>query len=592
MENQGQSLINRLRASHWFWWGLGLVALVAAVAFFRVTMLVPLGGDDQANNLTAYYELKSTSAWSVFKQELEGIWKALTLQSSRFFPFSSIPAPLRYWFKGTIDRYRLFIIGHTLIDAALLGLIVSKATRNRRMGIAVFALTPLMICLWSDYSTNAMYTYGALPQMAMFPALLAGLCMVALHNTGHWRWGVLGAACTFWACGTYEIGYTYIFMLGFLALLLEPRFWHAVRLGLPTLAGELVALFYYVMSARLNSTGRSYNGVQASMNLPDILLTWVQQMSAGFPLNTILFADYRPQSVTVGDVLWPLLLAVVSVIVLYMGRFRLQRRQIICLFCMGLTMLAGPALLVGLSVKYQSNWVSWVNAYIPAAVESFGVAVMLLTILAVVFQFAQSGPRWLRPALALAAVVLLTTCGAYQRACARERYDTDARDTYEFLCDSVEAGLTESVPEESPLVCEFNVWGSDKGAQESFFLRYANEERNAYHVDAWEEDPQPNGKDIYFLCYIRSYEGYDVAWLAHVTDDMTRYADSVKVYIQGDKVPADATLSYITQGEDGSEVWNEVSIADLPRTEPDENGDYFVTLEGENIVSRRISLWP
>ena len=73
-------------------------------------------------------------------------------------------------------------------------------------------------------------------------------------------------------------------------------------------------------------------------------------------------------------------------------------------------------------------------------------------------------------------------------------------------------------------------------------------------MDVWENDPQPNGEPIYFLCYARDYEGYDVAWVAHVTDDMTRYADSVKVYIQGDKVPADATLRYLTQEADGSET--------------------------------------
>lgn len=582
----------KISASRWFWWALLAVALAAAVGFFRVTLLAPLGGDDQVNNLSSYYKLTQTPVLEMLGQELSDIWRALTLQKSRFFPFSSLPVVLRYWFKGDIDRYRLFIIGHTLVDAALLGLLVSKATGNKRLGTAFFALLPLMVSLWSDYSTNGMYSYEALPQAALFPSLLAGLCMVALHKSGHIRWAVLGAVMTFWSCGIYEIGYTYIFMLGILALLLEPRFWRAVRLGLPFLAGEVAALFFYVMSAKLNAAGGGYDGVQASWDLQEALRTWVQQMSAGFPLNTMLFSDARPTAYTVGDVLWPLVLAGVCVTCLYLGKWTLRARHAVCLFFAGLSMLALPALLVGISGKYQNNWVSWENAYIPAVTESFGVALMLLTLLAVLFQVARKAPRWVSLLLAAAVLAGLTACGAYQRAAARERYDNGARDTYQFLCDSVAAGLADDVPENSPLVCEFNVWGGNKGAQEAFFLRYGGIQRNAYHVDGWEKEPQPNGEEIYFLCYIRNYEGYDVAWMAHVTDVMTRYADSVKVYIQGDKVPADATLSYITQGEDGSEVWHEVSIADLPRTEPDENGDYFVTLEGEDIVSRRISLWP
>ena len=599
VKKQQETLKRNVRAltgAAWFWWILLAVALAAAVGYLKVTLLAPLGGDDQINNLRAYYELTHSSVWELMKQEAAGIWKALTLQNSRFFPFSTLPVPLRYWFKGNIDRYRLFIIGHTLVDAALLGLLVTKATGRKRLGGALFALLPLMLCLWTDWSSNGMFSYEALPQMALCPALLAGLCMVALHKTGHWRWGVLGALLTFWTCGTYEIGYTYILMLGFLALVLEPRFWKAVRLGLPFLGGEVAALCLYVMSSRLNTSAgsQSYAGVQASFDLKEIALTWVQQMSAGFPLKTILLSDYHPTSYTAGDFFWPLVLAAVVVCFLWLGRPEPDKRQSVFLFLMGLSMLAGPAFLVGLSGKYQDGWVTWTTAYIPAAVESFGVALMVLVVLVWLFRLVRGSryARWGMVVLAVVVILGLTACGAYQRAATRQHNGTEKRATYEFLCDSVEAGLAADVPQDSPLVCEFNVWGSDKGAQEAFFLRYGDCSRNAYHVDAWENDPQPNGEPIYFLCYARDYEGYDVAWVAHVTDDMTRYADSVKVYIQGDKVPADAILSYITLGEDGSEVWHEACLQDLPRTEPDENGDYFVTVRDDNIISRRISLWP
>lgn len=599
MEHKQTTWTEKARAAvrtRGFWAVLLVLAAFGWIGYLSITLNAPLGGDDQNNNLISYYRLTHGSVWELTWEELRGIWQALSLQGSRFFPFSSLPVALRYWFKGNIDRYRLFIIGHTLVDGALLGLLVTKATGRKRLGGAVFALLPLMFCLWYDWSSNGLFSYEALPQMALLPALLAGLCMVALHHTGHRRWGILGALLTFWACGTYEIGYTYIFMLGVLALLLEPRFWKAVRLGLPFLAGEVAALFFYVMSSRLHASGGGggYAGVQASLDAEKILLTWVQQMSAGFPLHIPLLAGYYPTTLTAGDVFWPLLLAALTVGFFWLGKPEPDLRQGICLFCMGLAMLAGPAFLVGLSGKYQGGWVSWTSAYIPAVVESFGVAVMAAVVLAGLFRLARRSP-WPRlcPAiLGMVLLVALTVGGSYQRAATQEHNGTEKRATYEFLCDSVEAGLAADVPENSPLVCEFNVWGSDKTAQENFFLRYGDCRRNAYHVDAWEADPQPNGEPIYFLCYARQYEGYDVAWLAHVTDDMTRYADSVKVYIQGDKVPADATLRYLTQEADGSETEHEVNLQELAQTVPDANGDYFVTLQGENIISRRISLWP
>ena len=598
VKKQQETLKRNVRAltgAAWFWWILLAVALAAAVGYLKVTLLAPLGGDDQINNLRAYYELTHSSVWELMKQDAAGVWQALTLQRGRFFPFSTLPMPLRYWFKGNIDRYRLFIIGHTLVDAALLGLLVNKATGNKRLGGAAFALLPLMLCLWSDHSINGMYSYEAMPQMVLAPALLAALCMVALHKSGHIRWALLGAFMTFYACGIYEIGYSYILMLGVLALLLEPRFWRAVRLGLPFLAGELVALFYHVASSRLNAVEAGYEGVAVSLEPQKILQTWLYQMSDGFPLNALLFGNVKVQQVLAGDVLWALLLALVCVAFLLLGKPSLTGRQAVCLFFMGVVMLAGPAFMIALSSKYQdNNWITPVSAYIPAAVESFGVAVMLLAVLTVLFQWARTRSCGGVLSLAMGAVVLvgLTACGTFQHAATRERYDNGQRATYEFLCDSVEAGLAADVPQDSPLVCEFNVWGGDKGAQEAFFLRYGDCSRNAYHVDVWENDPQPNGEPIYFLCYARDYEGYDVAWVAHVTDDMTRYADSVKVYIQGDKVPADATLRYLTQEADGSETEHEVNLQELAQTVPDANGDYFVTLQGENIISRRISLWP
>lgn len=588
-----QRTVEKARNTKWLFWGLLAVALVAAVGYLKVTLLAPLGGDDQINNLTTYYRLSHGAAWEMFVEELSNIWKALTLQSDRFFPFSSLPTPVRVWFKENIDRYRLFIIAHTLVDSAALGLLIGKVTGNKRLGGAFFALLPLMLCLWSDHSINGMYSYEALPQMAPLPAILAGLCMVGLHKTGRIRWAVLGAFLTFYACGTYEIGYSYILMLGVEALLLEPRFWRAVRLGLPFLAGELVALFYHVASARLNTVGGGYDGVAVSLDPQKMLSTWVWQMSGGFPLNALLFGKALPHNLVPGDVLWAFLLACVCVGFLLLAKPDLKKRQAVCLFLMGFVMLAGPAFMIALSWKYQNTgWITSTSSYIPAAVESLGVGVMALVVMAVLLQRARRRGEKRVLAWGCAFVLFLTACGTYQHAATRARYDDGRRDTYEFLCDSVEAGLVEEVPETSPLVCEFNVWGSDKTAQEAFFLRYGDYQRNAYHVDAWEADPQPNGEPIYFLCYARQYEGYDVAWVAHVTDDMTRYADSVRVYIQGDTVPEDAVLRYSTVDENGGEEEHEIAVDQLPRTAPDENGDYFVTLEGQGIVSRRISLWP
>lgn len=596
MEHRGNTPIKKRLDSRWLWWGLLALTLVAAVGYLKITQLAPLGGDDQVNNLYKYYQLTHGGAWEMFLDELQSIWKALTLQNDRFFPFSSLPVSVQIWFRGTIDSYRLFIIGHTLVDAALLALLVNKATGNKRLGGALFALTPLMFCLWNDCAINGMYSYGALPQQVLLPVILAGLCMVALHNTGHRRWAVLGAFFVFYGCGTYEIGYSYILMLGFLALLLEPRFKQAVRLGLPFLAGELVALFYHVASSFLNTAEGDAVGasvsIQSTFDPSKFLHTWLCQMSGGFPLNNLFFADVKVQQILVRDVIWALLLAAACVLFLLLGKPSLTKRQGVCLFFMGLMMLAGPAFMVSLSTKYQNNgWVSLTSSYIPATAESFGVAILLLVVLTVLFQLARQGRHGKVLVAVLSVVTLagLTACGTFQQAATREHY-AGSRDTYDLMVDGVKAGLVDEVPEDAPLVCTLNVWGGNKGAEEWFFLRYGDLQRNAYYEESWKKAPQSGNDQIYFLSSDCSVGEYDVAWLAEVTDETTDYADSVKIYIQGDQVPEDAELNYVTQCTDGTEISKEVCIADLPRVESNINGDYFVVVQDNRILTDQISL--
>src|SRR5699024_4722984 len=102
-------------------------------------------------------------------------------------------------------------------------------------------------------------------------------------KTRHFRWAVGTALLTFISCGTYELGYVYIVPLGLFALMQHPKFWDAVKTGLPVLAGECVALLFYIGNSRVAAAGNElrYSGVTFSLDIPAILLTWVQQMSAG-----------------------------------------------------------------------------------------------------------------------------------------------------------------------------------------------------------------------------------------------------------------------------------------------------------------------
>ena len=161
-----------------------------------------------------------------------------------------------------------------------------------------------MFSLWQDSTGNSLYSYGALVQSALLPVLLAGLCILRWQDTGHKRWAVLGAYCAFHACATFEIGFVYIVPLFGLAWLYTGKVRPALRLSVPVLAAR--APRWRSTSARAPSTrcGRpgllagdaaDLGGVSPSFDLPAILRTWLMQMSAGFPLNAMLFGKGAPR---------------------------------------------------------------------------------------------------------------------------------------------------------------------------------------------------------------------------------------------------------------------------------------------------------
>ena len=69
-------------------------------------------------------------------------------------------------------------------------------------------------------------------------------------------------------------------------------------------------------------------------------------------------------------------------------------------FLTGLALLSAPALLIGISPKYQDGInVDWRHGYIPQTVESFGVGLMAVAVFVVLLRFVRGRNWWpkLRP---------------------------------------------------------------------------------------------------------------------------------------------------------------------------------------------------
>ena len=555
--------LKKITGSRWFLPVVCAVSFVFGWWYLSITTCAPLGGDDEIINLQNYYYITHTPWWQVVLTHAKEILNQLALQSPRFRPFSSPPVrSLNSWFLGDLVVYRLYILAWTYADIALTAWLTAKATHSKKL--------------------------GALAQSTLLPVLLAGLCMLRWQDTRHMRWAVLSAFFMFMACGTFEIGFTYIAALFGVAWLYtgSGKVLPALRLCVAPLAGEVVSFGFNMGSRLVNNLRRAgilegqgidIGGVSPNFDLPAVLRTWVMQMSAGFPLNAMIFGKIKPSNVQPSDVICGIALAICVVAALAVLDRLPTRKENLLLFLTGLALLSAPSLLIGLSPKYQDGInVDWRHGYIPQTVESFGVGLMAVAVFVVLLRFVRGKNWWpkLRPVCSMLLAAGMAFSVVWQRSAARS-YEKGGR-AYTVFAEGAEAGLADAAGTETPVVTDYPVWGGDLGAENAFFLRYADTDTNAHSLALWRAESHDEATVCRLGFALGSDKRTDISWLGTAADDNLDTVTGVTVYLPKQADPA-GTLAYTTRAADGTETEHTQPLAELAQTKA-ENGGTLVTL--------------
>lgn len=587
--------------SRWFWPAVCLLSLVAGWWYLSITTCAPLGGDDEIINLQNYYYATHHTFWEVLVANWKEILPQFLLQGGRFRPFSSPPViGWTSYFLGDLVGYRLYILAWTYADILLASWLVGKAARNAKVGALCFCLLPMMFSLWQDSTGNSMYSYGALVQSTLLPVLLAGLCVLRWQETGHKRWAVLGAYCAFHACATFEIGFVYIVPLFGLAWMYTGKLRPALRLSVPVLAGEAVALAFNFGARAVNALRAAgllagdvadLGGISPNFDLVAILRTWIMQMSAGFPLNAMIAGKMRPGQIEWSDVVCGVLLAAAVIAVLAVLQHLPDRKENLLLFLSGLAMLSAPALMIAVSPKYQkAGNVDWRHGYIPQTVESFGVGLMAVAVLIALLRWARGKGWWLRWRVAVSVVLAVGMAGSvvWQRAATRSAYGGGGRE-YTVFGEAVEAGIAEPAGTQDPVVCDYMIWGGNLTAQKAFFQRYADTDTNAHALQVWRSEEHE--EDTVYRLGIRRGENtrYDAAWFALGADEALETVTDVTVYLP-ERADKQAVVHYTTRAADGTETEYSIPAQDLYTGDTGDGGQWLQLDAEDPIVGDSISL--
>lgn len=315
-------------------------------------------------------------------------------------------------------------------------------------------------------------------------------------------------------------------------------------------------------------------GISPNFDLPAILRTWAMQMSAGFPLNAMLFGKMRPGKIYPVDVLCGVMVAGAAVAALAALDKLPNKKQNLLLFLSGLAMLSAPALLIGLSPKYQQpGQVDWRHGYIPQTVESFGVGLMALAVLVMLLRRARGKSWWPGGRAVLYGLLAVCMAGSvvWQRAATRSAYDQGGR-AYTVFGDGVAAGLAADCGD-TPVVTDYMIWGGHEVAENAFFLRYGDLDADAHALQVWRTEDHADDEAVYRVGFtLGQARHYDIAWcgLGHGADPDV--LTDVEVWLPAGTFLYDV-LYYTTA--DGEEVRREVYL--------DKNGS-MITLDGEILA--------
>lgn len=315
--------------------------------------------------------------WTYLRQAVQG-W----LDSGRFFPMSTIYVTLLMHYVSSAFVYKLCILIFILLNVYVFGAFVRRLTESRSFSLLAMAILPLCFQI-RDYH-DSLTAYHLLMQVLLLLSLFAAMALLQFLEKKKWIWLALSLIPYTLGLLTYEAAYASIFVLFFLTLLYQAETlksifgWANIKRTFFTMlpyALIMIALFGVSMYVK-HVHGLNYEGIQAEFSAGKVLETAGKQLYAALPLSYHLSYNnrlgYHPLSyiraASIPDFIAAAFLIVLS--------FQLLKKKWTVkngksLLGMGLSLLLVPAVLIGISAKYQKELV-WGLGHIPVYLEYFG----------------------------------------------------------------------------------------------------------------------------------------------------------------------------------------------------------------------------
>lgn len=312
------------------------------------------------------------------------------LNQGRFFPVSNIYVSLLMHYVSSAFVYKLLILLFVVLNVYVFGAFIRRLTGSRDFSLLAMAVVP--VCLQIRAYHDGLVAYHLLMQVVFLLLLLSAMALQQFLIKKRPVWLLVSLVPYTIGLLTYEVFYISIFLLCFLVFFYEAESirrafsWrnikHTFFIILPYFL-IMTGLFLLVLHVK-KVYGVSYEGIQAEFSPVNVFITAAKQAFAAVPLSYHLLCNdnlehiFHNNPITIlrtaklQDFAAAIFLAVLSYQVLK-KKWALQNKY--SLLGIALTLLLAPAVLIGISARYQKE-LFWGIGHIPVYLEYFGITLL------------------------------------------------------------------------------------------------------------------------------------------------------------------------------------------------------------------------
>jgi len=448
------------------------------LCFYPVLSCWYYGDDVVSRNIHVVMENRSLYGFIVNQMEY------YIVKLGRFYPVHIIQRFLTFYFLDTITKYRIYILIMNILSVLCFASMARAYSGSDRLFYAVLVLFPALFFSLSRYDDATIGYYMFIQTLVIYLSISLKL-MKKYRDTGRKGYMWLSVILYLLSLLTYEVSYPMVLAYPAAAYYLfdsadKDRIKKTVKASIPFFSAAVSCLAVYIYFS-INAVN-SYDGINFNPGIGKIAITSIKQTAAALPGFSGFFLSANVKfgsflngiisGITFRDITTALIFAyLLPVLVMNRERVNLRLPGTKFLICLSFLLIACPAIIIGMSKKYQQN-LKWGEGYLTVYIIRFGLILLFFLL----YEFISGHIKRNAVKLLFITLTILLIQFLHLFVMQENRKVLQYKNQTSYLRlvaeNAIDAGLLKNIPEQS-IILLGNIWYDYPSfTRDSIFSKY------------------------------------------------------------------------------------------------------------------------